>query len=1062
VSGAARDSSRKEGPQEDPGGTRAGIKQDSEPGSAPLTSRAGAARRFAGRGTLAQNPQTLLRLQRTYGNTMVQRLLAPAPTQTAGPGKKPVASELIAAGFPHLATALASDQKAQIQQVLDASYRIRQLEHEFETKFPGTTRFLSENAPRIEAIRRESEDQSLIVHRNRDVFVPTQKLLSDDVLVKESGSDVATRFREELYSQLISLPTRVRIQPEALTDRSEPLVKLIWGPNNWEMTHQGGLITFRDLLQIQKFSMPYMLALQGRKAELELGILEMQRKAGRIMPGMEKKKLGEIYDPLNNRDVRIGWEKGRVSGYADDPRGQIEMYGDLRKVEGARAVLVGPGRFLHIFSLKPSFNTWDLTTPLGGEKGTLFLLDVEREVPEVFLIETADYVTLRPGGKGWWTTGEELDITTRFAMGAILGDAIEDPSISSIIGQILIGLIPVVGQIADARDVAIGIHKMWSTGGKDGKLQTLLAAVGFIPVFGDALKATVKGGKKGIAALREAAPAIEKQLAKEILQNTDTAAVKFGLSTEALKAEREALTKLGKEALALPKEKAGSVLVDYATKMAKRFDDLGGNAGALVAYGGGKWADVTKTLAKAAKQAGDESARKLAAETLAAMKAWREGQVKVIEEAVAKRADEMAAAFGKKARKPKLQATGTASATSDLDMSFLGPSAARDRLAAIRFMEETFGPGWRDLMDAEIFVDPRRIHLFEALPGKARVGVEAAVLEEQKLNLLAKLSLAGADNAELARHAKTLGVDVDVVKLRKAEIAELTASKMLLDGTPMKEVEEFAKKAGIDPAAADPRRFRRMELDMDLLHRRFEAATTLAEKGEIAKEMALKQSMINSANEAAYATSGGVAKAVTRQAGVAGIRAGSYVGMSPAMGLEYVLDQLPMLQATKMKIAKKGGLDVGTAKAMVKYSDRVLVTAGQYGVAFAPGKAATREATAKALKTRELFSRIEVLLMEARKEPSKLMQAEGLVKQAMADLDSQLDDILKTLKENADAYVKGAEEGTEAAAEAVLDAQKAADLQKAAQAEKELVGQQEVLRSISILLRGEIRSGEEE
>jgi hypothetical protein len=1052
VSGAARDSSRKEGPQEDPGGTRAGIEQDSEPGSAPLTSRAGAARRFAGRGTLAQNPQTLLRLQRTYGNAMVQRLLAPAPAQTAGPGKKPTASDVIAADYPHLAKVLTSKEMGQIQKVLDAMYRIGQLDREFETRFPGAERFDAENAPRIEAIRREREEQGDIAYRNRDLFVKTELVLAEDVLLRpqekpeEGSSDTAMQFREQLYSLLISSPTRIRIQPEALEDRSEPLVKLIWGPNNWEMTHQGGLITFRDLLQIQKFSMPYMLALQGRKAELELGILEGQRKAGRIMPGMEKKKLGEIYDPLNNKDVRISWERGRISGYAPDPSGELEMYVDLRQIEGARAVLVGPGGFLHIFSLKPSFKTWDLTTPLGEEKGTLHLLDVERQVPEVFLIETADHVTLRPGGKGWWTTGEELDITTRFAMGAILGDAIEDPSISSIIGQIVIGLIPVVGQIADARDVAIGIHKMWSTGGKDGKVQTLLAAVGFVPLFGDALKAALKGGKQGIRALKEVAPTIEKQLARELIQSPERAAARFGLTKAELQAWQQSFQDLAKEAL----KEGGAASTKYARAMAEHLDFFKGDAGALVAAAGGKWTDVTKGLAKAAKDAADKEAREVAEATLERMQAWRREQVRVMQQTLEEQTKRTASALGKKPHKPNVQATGTDKAISDLDMSFLGPTGAADRLAAIRYMERTFGKGWRDLLDADIFVDPSRLHMFTELGGKTRAGVEGAVLEQQKLNVLAKMALQGAPQQELARHAKTLGIDLEALAARRTEVAELTVSKMIMDGAPAKEIEAAAKKMGVDPTKLDPNLFRRTELDMDALHQRFLDAKTVPEKAEIAKEMAIKQSLLDSAHEGAYSTSGGVAKEVSRRGGMGGSRAGAYTKMTPTMGLEHVIDQLPMLQATWKKIAKRGGVpDVAAAKALAKYADRILVTAGQYeGAWFGPVKGMASVELAEAMRMRALFHDVQAILAVARAEPSRILEMYPILDEAMKLLDGRLDWIIKNLKHNADEYLRtGGDAGV---------------VKELAAVEKGLIDQLDVVRGIWTGFRGAIGKEQKE
>ncbi len=92
----------------------------------------------------------------------------------------------------------------------------------------------------------------------------------------------------------------------------------------------------------------------------------------------------------------------------------------------------------------------------------------------------------------------------------ILGDAFEQSSGWAAFGQIISGLIPVVGQVADARDVAIGVHKIWTTGGKNGKLQTAFAMLGFVPFLGDAFKSSVKGGGKEAA--EQAVDTVSKQL----------------------------------------------------------------------------------------------------------------------------------------------------------------------------------------------------------------------------------------------------------------------------------------------------------------------------------------------------------------------------------------------------------------------------------------------------------------------------------------------------------------------------------------------------------------------
>ena len=60
-----------------------------------------------------------------------------------------------------------------------------------------------------------------------------------------------------------------------------------------------------------------------------------------------------------------------------------------------------------------------------------------------------------------------------------------------------VGLIPIVGQVADARDTAAAIKNVWNnprSGGNWGMLG--MAAVGWVPGIGDALKGGGKAGKK--------------------------------------------------------------------------------------------------------------------------------------------------------------------------------------------------------------------------------------------------------------------------------------------------------------------------------------------------------------------------------------------------------------------------------------------------------------------------------------------------------------------------------------------------------------------------------------
>ena len=67
---------------------------------------------------------------------------------------------------------------------------------------------------------------------------------------------------------------------------------------------------------------------------------------------------------------------------------------------------------------------------------------------------------------------------------------------------------------AAARDVAVGISKMWTTGGKEGKLQTAMAFITLIPLIGKGIE--VAWGAAG----KEATKEVALQGAKKSLMET--------------------------------------------------------------------------------------------------------------------------------------------------------------------------------------------------------------------------------------------------------------------------------------------------------------------------------------------------------------------------------------------------------------------------------------------------------------------------------------------------------------------------------------------------------------
>jgi len=64
-------------------------------------------------------------------------------------------------------------------------------------------------------------------------------------------------------------------------------------------------------------------------------------------------------------------------------------------------------------------------------------------------------------------------------------------------GQIGVGIIPVVGQIADARDTAAAVKRVWDAPHNTGAwIELGAASIAWVPVAGDAAKGLMKGGEK--------------------------------------------------------------------------------------------------------------------------------------------------------------------------------------------------------------------------------------------------------------------------------------------------------------------------------------------------------------------------------------------------------------------------------------------------------------------------------------------------------------------------------------------------------------------------------------
>ena len=417
-------------------------------------------------------------------------------------------------------------------------------------------------------------------------------------------------------------------------------------------------------------------------------------------------------------------------------------------------------------------------------------------------------------------------------------------------------MIPIVGQIADARDVIAGVIKIYETGGKDGKFQTAMALVGFIPLFGDAIKSAKGGGKKAaVEAAKEAAPATTKALAKEVLQDASKVAKTFGVEEA-----RKAFPNLGEQVAKALGDGGAEAAEELAKSVKTAMEQFGGNAGHVVAASGGKWADLAKALGKSPGGAA----------VGAEMQAWRKAEIAAMKTSVEEGSSDIGSEVGRQLEPPRFQQTGTGSYMSDVDISFLGKDSTVYHNAAKRRLAERLGMGYeevRKLLDLDIFTDPGRLLEWTKIEGKAGKHVEKALIKEAELNTFAKALREGGDPAKIKQMAKELGVDAAALDARVAELSDL---------------------------AANPAKRAELELQMDVLHNKLTKEATPEGQAAIAQQMAEIQGKLNASVKGAYATPGGVMVNVALRDNVD--KAREIFKTTPALRYMAVLDDNAMLQ----------------------------------------------------------------------------------------------------------------------------------------------------------------------
>lgn len=106
----------------------------------------------------------------------------------------------------------------------------------------------------------------------------------------------------------------------------------------------------------------------------------------------------------------------------------------------------------------------------------------------------------------WGLCGQKSGFWGSAWEGAWKGDFSGNTGWGGISAQVVIGFIPVVGQVADARDTVANIRNVWNSPGSGAAWAGLGgAAMAWVPGVGDAAKGAFKGGRKVVSEVGQAA-----------------------------------------------------------------------------------------------------------------------------------------------------------------------------------------------------------------------------------------------------------------------------------------------------------------------------------------------------------------------------------------------------------------------------------------------------------------------------------------------------------------------------------------------------------------------------
>jgi hypothetical protein len=370
---------------------------------------------------------------------------------------------------------------------------------------------------------------------------------------------------------------------------------------------------------------------------------------------------------------------------------------------------------------------------------------------------------------------------------------------------------------------------------------------------------------------------------------------------------------------------------------------------------GGGWKAVTKAVGE-----GSGSATKL--------EGWRAGILEELQKFLEREEKEAAS---------KAVRTGTEKATSDMDVQAVGGTAALNAEKAQQWLAARLGSGkdeLKNLLDATVFVDPTRAHLYDIV--KDLTEADRAAIAKSQAGLEMRL-IFGSRLAEAEAKADT--------KLAK-QIVEEAAGHGITDLKAFKPFTE-AEQAAI-------------AREIDGMVKELKTTTDPSRKAALTKSIGEKQAMINASHPEAY-LGGGVRIQVTMRPGDAEKFEQAGVKMlgpeTSAQRLIAVLGEGKFFDEAlhTMRNPAADTLEVaGALKDLGKHGARACEVAGR-------GGAATEELI-------EIGTRME-LLSKAAKRPDfihtlgdaaqmdKLVEhATGLLEQAKAEVEKAVSELKKT------------------------------------------------------------------